>query len=167
MLHAGQDRRTGMPLLSSAVQASPTAGARAVRARIYWRPSMPLPLCAVHASFNRTLELCTLPSRKVVMFMLWSTVQAGDFTLLAMQLCCIAEVIPLLFSAVQGSVRVALTYRLLPAWGNSTSHSPADAQCIKVWLTWPPCGAGAGQHPLVLAAAGDNQAEARHPAAAL
>ena len=76
MLHAGQDRRTGMPLLSSAVQASSKAGSRAVRARIYWQALLPLLLYAVYTSFSLALALCTLPSWEAGMLILWSTEQA-------------------------------------------------------------------------------------------
>lgn len=45
------------------------------------------------------------------MFKLWSTVQAGNFMLLEMQLCFTAGVTPLLFPDVQAGVTLAPTCR--------------------------------------------------------
>ena len=147
MLHAGQDRRTGMPLLSSAVQASSKARIRAVRVLLHWGARLPLLLSAVYASLKQDLVLGTLPFRAAGMFMLWSTVQAGDFILLGMQLCCTAGVTALLFCCpgwrhtgsdmqvyhLPGKQHLSLFHRC------SVHHGVAD-------MAGPLCRCGAASH---------------------
>ena len=61
---------------------------------------------------------------------------------------CTAGVTPLLFSAVQAGVPLALTCRYTTCLGQQHLFSPADAQCIKLWLTWLPLVQVRGSIPL-------------------
>ncbi len=129
ILHAGQDRRTGMPLLSSAVQASSRAGIHAVRAVMYRGKNCLCYCCVPYMQASMWLWHCAhCPSGRLACSNCGPLCRqetscfskCSCASLLGSHPCC-----SLMSRLVSHWLRHA---GVVPAWGSSTSYSTATAK---------------------------------------